>query len=100
MRSAKTLEKLRSHISDAIDTAAFSDARMTQAVLSRANGRADLKQLLTAAPSVARERQSDHIAELARERDDAVLDRDELEGDLENLRRKIDELSAKQELRR
>jgi hypothetical protein len=91
MRSARTLEELRSLISDVLDEASRSDAQMTQAVLSRVNGSANFKQVLTAALSIARERQSERIAELEQERDDAVLDRDELVTSLRRIRDKLAE---------
>jgi hypothetical protein len=92
MRSAKTLEELRGFIGHVLDEASRSDAQMVGALLKRVNGSANLKQILTAALSVARDSQNARIAELEQERDDAVLDRDDLEGELRDLHRKLDAL--------
>jgi hypothetical protein len=94
MRTARTLEELRHVVGDVVEVASFSDAQMVQALLKRVNGGATMKLLLRAALSVARERETDRIAELERQRDDAVLDCDELEEDLQELRRKLDALIA------
>jgi hypothetical protein len=66
MRSAPTLKELRHSIGDVLDVASLTAAQMVQALLKKVNGSTTLKQALTAALSMARERQTERIAELER----------------------------------
>jgi hypothetical protein len=73
----KTLEELRHCVTDVLDVASLSDAQMLQTLLRKVNGGATMK-LLLAALSVARERESNRIAELVQELEDTERDLDEL----------------------
>jgi hypothetical protein len=94
MRSTRILKQLRHYVGDVLSVASLSDTQMLQALFNTINGNATFKQALTAALSVARERQSDRIIELEHELKDAEFDRNVLEGDLRDLRRKLDALIA------
>jgi hypothetical protein len=92
-KTPMTLEVVRGTINDILDIASLSDAQVARVLVERVNGSATLTELLTAALSVARRRESKRIAELESELEDAK-DHPELEDELRDLRRKAAALSV------
>jgi hypothetical protein len=88
-----TRDEMRGHVADVL-AGPLSDGQTIQTLLSRANG-ADLKQLLAAALSVAREQVNQKIAELERALDDSEHDRWRLEDGMRELQGQIKHLKRK-----
>src|SRR5262245_32380050 len=88
-----TRDEMRGHVADVL-AGPLSDGQTIQTLLSRANANgADLKQLLAAALSVAREQVNQKIAELERALDDSEHDRWRLEDGMRELQGQIKHLT-------
>ena len=72
-----SLEELRGIVSNAFDLQ-LNDEQMAKALLAKVNGNATPERLLTAVLSVAQARQDDRVAELQQEIEDLERDLDEL----------------------